>query len=561
MGEAVPDRELRGAGEPDRGELPQVEELMRALSTAVRNYRLYGGSGAALDRFVENLRHRLAAVWEIAPSLRLEVAEDALLWDGERVYPVGDTAAELAFLFYKDGIREITLLPGLEGEIGALLAVLGRAPQLRAEEDDLITLLWEANLTSFRYEYVELSPEGTELEAGVGAPPAPIDAAAVRTAAAAPIAPQGIRPDDFQETLYFLDDSELRRLRQEIQRESDRDLWGGVLAALFDRLEDGAPERQARIVRLLAEILPTMLGGGELERAAEVLRELRQLTSQPGLLDPAARAEIESVSGQLAQPETIVELLKALEGNPQALRDEAVADLLGFFPPAALAPLTRALEGVGRPDVRRALEAAVDRLANANREALLALLADPDPGVVAGAARRVGQIGVGAAAPTLARLLDHPEPAVRLAAIEALAQLRAAVAGTALAARIEDPEREVRIAAVRALAALGYGGARAALEEALGSRRLRAADRAEKVAFYEAYGRLAGAEAVPLLARTLSGRKLLGRGESPELRACAALGLAQVRHPSAQAALLAAANDPEAVVRSAVQRALRQEAR
>jgi HEAT repeat protein len=62
---------------------------------------------------------------------------------------------------------------------------------------------------------------------------------------------------------------------------------------------------------------------------------------------------------------------------------------------------------------------------------------------------------------------------------------------------------------------------------------------------------------VPVLERILNGRSWLGRRESAEIRACAALGLGKVRHPAAEKALNAAAADPDPVVRSAVGRALK----
>jgi HEAT repeat protein len=115
------------------------------------------------------------------------------------------------------------------------------------------------------------------------------------------------------------------------------------------------------------------------------------------------------------------------------------------------------------------------------------------------------------------------------------------------------------MAAARALGSLEHAAARPALEAAIQGKRLKAADRSEKIAYFEALGRVGGAEAVPFLDKLLNGRGWLGRGETSEIRACAALGLARVRHPSARNALETAAADPDPVVRTAVARSLRGE--
>jgi hypothetical protein len=101
------------------------------------------------------------------------------------------------------------------------------------------------------------------------------------------------------------------------------------------------------------------------------------------------------------------------------------------------------------------------------------------------------------------------------------------------------------VAAARALGTLRYAPARARLEAALDSKRLRDSELSERIAFFEAYGGVAGAEGVPLLDRVLNGKSWLGRRESGETRACAALGLGRIRHPAAEKALNAAAADAD----------------
>lgn len=550
------------SSEPTAAEIARVEELIRAISTALRSYRLYGGESPMLERFLTAVKDRFQEIWQSAPDLKLAVEEHRFLWEGQVVFPLGGDTGDLPFLFYKDGVRGIEFLPGFEEDVPGFLSVVARASQVREEEDDLVTLLWQQDLDYLRYHFVELSAETVELAGSPTPPPAEVDAKEVREAAAAPPEPEerGFKPEDFQETLYFLDEAELRRLADEVRRESERDLWADVVTALFDRLEDGDGARQLRILRLFGELLPSMLGAGRLDRAASMLEELVELASRPGLLPPEVLRQMRDLFSQLADPDTVQQLVQTLEDSPAALGGVHLKTLLGFFPPESLAPLMRSVEAVTRPDVRRMLEQAVERLATGHRDVVVGLLKESDPMIVAGAARWVGRLQVGGATQELARLLQDPSPPVRLAAIDSLQELRAATAGKSILGLLDDSDREVRVAAARALSALEFAGARAPLEELVTSKRMRSAERTEKIAIFEAYGRLAGAEGVTLLDRILNGKSWLGRAESAEVRACAALALARVRHPSARVALSAAANDDDPVVRSAVARALREEA-
>ena len=90
--------------------------------------------------------------------------------------------------------------------------------------------------------------------------------------------------------------------------------------------------------------------------------------------------------------------------------------------------------------------------------------------------------------------------------------------------------------------------------------KLKNADLTEKMVFFEAYGSLAGANGIPLLEKMLTPKGLLAKREDPETRACAAMALGKIRSPQARAVLERAAQDKEALVRNAVNRALRESA-
>jgi HEAT repeat protein len=551
----------RDVDAPSESDVALVEDLLRALSTALRSHRLYGGNGPMLERFVGALHQKLQSLWRVLPELRLEIGERRMWWEGRVVYPTGDASGDLPFLFYRDGIRELVFLPGFEGEeLERFLNTVATASQLQRTEDDLVTLLWERSFSLLRYRTVDISLEegGMELPHAPDGTPEPVNAQAMREEVGGEQVSQGLSADDFKETLHFLDEADLRRLVEEVEREDTRDLWADLLAALLDRLEDGTLDRQVRIVRILTELLPSLLAVRQFSHASALFGEMVEIASRDGVLGPAVLRELRTFFAQLADASTLEQLVDAVSESVGEGDKESVVDLFGYLPPEALAPLLRIGESVSRSDVRRLLSQATGRLATAHPQVVVGLLRGADPAVVAGALHWVAALGVGGIDGEVVRLLESPEPRVRMAAIGALLELGAVSAADALIKALEDPEREVRIAAANGLGAFSIPAAREGLEAALTSKRLRVADQSEKVVFFEAYGRVAGEQAVAFLNRIINARSWLGRGESPEMRACAALALAQIRHPDARAALAAAAKDKDPVVRSAVARALRQ---
>jgi HEAT repeat protein len=122
----------------------------------------------------------------------------------------------------------------------------------------------------------------------------------------------------------------------------------------------------------------------------------------------------------------------------------------------------------------------------------------------------------------------------------------------------EDTDRQVRVAAVRAIGARGYKGALKRIEAVVLGKTVKGMDLTEKMAFFEAYGSIAGTNALKVLSSILLQRGLLKMKEPPETRACAAMALGRIRTAEARELLQRASDDKELVVRNAVNRALRE---
>ena len=149
------------------------------------------------------------------------------------------------------------------------------------------------------------------------------------------------------------------------------------------------------------------------------------------------------------------------------------------------------------------------RSRNSTTSAVVELLEDDDAVLAAGALRLAGEMQITEAVPALVGLLAHADPAMRFAAIEAAISLKASIAADALEQTLDDPERDLRVAAARALGALEHRPAAKVLATKIESKETRVADISEKVAFFEAFGMVAGDDGVDLLDRLLNGKRFL----------------------------------------------------
>jgi hypothetical protein len=550
-----------------------IADLFAAMDKAVRSQRLYQTNNPMYHGFIAAAQTAFRKLWESTSSLTAGVEENAFRWYG-RTFAAGEGRDSLPFLFYKDGIRFVTFLPGFEDELEKFLDVVNSARALdHNSDDDMVTLLWQSEFGSFQYSYVDALAEGLKVPqshvpklAGVELTLTPEDAAGatqpeeVPESARLDSAPSSvagmISRGDFEETLYFLEPTELARLHDEVELEWKRDVKRDVLNALFDRLEDGLPEWREEILRILRQMLPVFLGAGDIASATRIVVELNAILDS-GRLEGELAEEARALFLELSEPAVLTQLLQSLQHGGIDPSGNELGIFLKHLQPAAMPVLLAAIERGDEGVLQDRLRTAMEGLASAHHAELVRLLAHDDVDVLRGAARLAGRLGMPSAAAPLGALLSHAELSVRRAAVDALIRIRTANALESLRQALADEDRDIRVAAARGIAGARYTPARAWFEKLIASREVRGADLTEMMAFFEAYGSVADDASVPMLDRMLNGRRLFGR-ESAELRACAAMALGRIGSPAARASLERAGGETNPIIRNAVAKALRE---
>jgi len=559
--------------EADDLPISQVKALFVILGKALRAFQLYDDNNPVRKRFVDNLREAFEGLWTEIEGLNLAVEEDRFVMAGEEVYHSTLRSDSLSFLLYKDGIRDISFLPGVEGdELDRFLGLLQRAKMLKsAEADDVLTMLWEEDFQCFKWVYVDQLGEGVVLpEARPEEERGDLDKVyAVETeidSADEEMAEQGGQPSappppkvgsDFNPALFSLDLAEKEQLETELRAEMERDLRHDVLSALFDRLEEPEyPERQSEIVVIFRELIPNFLSRGAVPAAAAVLEELSAVRRTPGAMNEALQLECDRLLDEVSSPETIEQLVRALQDGTVDVAAEVLEQLLKHLRAGALPVLLRAVEQEIDETLREMLRTAIRGIAAEHQDALLDLLDDVNPPVVSGAVRLVAELKIVETAPRVAMLMSHMDGGVRLASVEAAVKLAAPSSTAGLTALLSDSAYYVRLAASRGLAELNHVDATSALEQVVKGKEIRLAHLAEKIAFFESYAALGGGKAVEVLGGLLNRKGFFGRREPSEIRACAARALGKIGLPKARDALGASKNERDVLVRTAVREAI-----
>jgi HEAT repeats len=542
----------------------QVAELIQAMAKALRAFQMYLPNNPIYQRAIQNVRAGLKPVWAATDELVLKVAETELIWEEQVVYRQINKNESIAWTLYKDGMRELTIYRGAEDEeLPRFLESVNKARFLATDAgDDLLTLLWALEFENIKYHFVDFFAEGGGELPGPSGPAGGTGSAEERKSLAAEEAAAKAKSmidlEEIDSTLYFLDEQEISYLAGELEDEYKRDVRGSALNVLFDLMET-QPEGGVRdeVLGVLEQLFPNLLTSRDFQSAAGILRETKLLKDKATNLRMEQVHRLDGFVVRLSEGAVLGQLLQSLDEASGLGLESHAADVLTGLRATALEPLVSWLPNLSSEPLRKMIEQVVDKLASNNTAEVQRLLRSPDSQALPGIVAICGRLQLHQAVPAFTEVIGHPDAAVRLAAVQTLGVLGTPGAMTLLERALDDADRQVRVAAVRAVGTRGYKGALKRIEGVVLGKSAKAMDLTEKMAFFEAFGAIAGANGLKALGGILLQRGLLKMKEPPETRACAAMALGRIKTPEARELLQKAAEDKDLVVRNAAARALR----
>jgi hypothetical protein len=538
-----------------------VTDLVRQFGKAVRAHQLYLPNNPMHARALDAAKEAFVAVWKETDSFVITIDDSTLSWEGRVVLEEpGRNSDSIPWLLYKDGVRELVFHRGFEeAELLVLLTLMQRARLATAGDDDLLTFLWEHDFSRLQYRYIDLAEGVVSLDTIRGEQQDTISSPSKVEAEVQELATSSItRMDEYDSTLYFLDEAEIEYLQDEIRRDFGTDLRPQVIAALLDTYEQ-EPDDEVReeIAGILDNFFLLLLSLAQFHTAAFLIREARITAARTRTILPEQKQRLIQLVDRLSDKEALEQLLHALEETPLRGAQHDLQELFAQLLPEALETV---LSWIGRSrntELRALLETAGSTLAVAHTGELVRLIASENQVVAFEAIRRAGAMRTSAAVTALSGILSNGNPEMRLAGVAALSEIGSPGALQVLERAVFDEDPDIRVATVRVLGVRKHRPALKAIEAHLRTRELRESPLTEKMAFFESYGSICGDEGVPYLSDILNSRRILGRREDGEIRACAAMALGKIGTDTAMSALQKGLADKDAVVRNAVSRAVR----
>jgi hypothetical protein len=419
---AVPDATLKAAAW-------WVAQLARTLKTC----RLYDASNPTVVKFRDELAVSAHKLVEEHGALRLRFESADVTLEGHSLHPARSRDDNLAYPFHRDGVRGLTLNPGVDADevnaiVDAVLAVTGQ----NLDDGDLVTLLWESNLRHVDIDYIpaegdvgdSASPAGEDEKgpllpwpsASAGeTPPAGEEGAAAKAAGRSEDWQVGDATVEVEASFVELDalaPSEVERFRGEYQREHEVPPVTAALAiASACRRANSNENDRTEISRFVPRVLRGALTLGAWPEARAALHAIRAAGD--------SQWSEETFIQELMQPITVQRTVEKLDTQGEA----GLAEFLGFAEEvgdAGIDWITLVLSESQQRQTRLALAQAIAGRCHDNPERLAPWLADGRWYVVRNIVHILGWIGGADTVGLLSTALKHPDSRVREQVVGAL---------------------------------------------------------------------------------------------------------------------------------------------
>lgn len=550
-----------------RALLAQARETFRELEKLTKNIGLYGRGHQSVARFRERLFVAVQALIGEAPQVDFQIGPYDFTMFEQSVYQNPNPERNFVYRFYLDGVRHIVLHHGVtREELDAFVDVLlvdWDDPSLF--EDDVVTLLWQADFEHIQYVLIdnfdEDAREGEErlyTVAGVveqvrasapdapppnpagpppipGGPPPPPGAAPRMRDRGRPIrrvdlSAAGLSEADlerFVESPFAMDEAEFHTLERVIHTHG-RETLEKFIEILFKvnlSEPDTTGDRAGRMVGLFDRIADLLLDSGRLGELERLMRKVRLLTGPRGRELPENLRAIHRIFAHWSSPAFAQRVLDPLVEDPHHRYAPSILAICALLEPTAIGPIAKAAGTVRSAEVSEPLYRLTARMLPGQERVVIELLREVDAAHAHALLRLLTTVGDARHRPAAARAaMANPEPKVRFEGLSVLPLVDEPLVLDLLFAALEDPARMVRSKAIHVIARISRPEVHRRVLACIDQKGFADFDLAEKRRYFAAAA-LTGDPRERCVALFESGGLIRSRGQD-ELRHCAVVALA-----------------------------------
>lgn len=530
-----------------------AKDVIQSLVKAKKIIRLYPENNPIYAKTIEENFSKFADFFNYRDELTLKITQNEMLLDSVQVYHNPESEDNLALFFFRDGLRELSFKKGLSREeLEEFFKTITLDFDREADEDDIVTLLWEKDFQNIKYivdEIFLMEDEDYESKAV-----AEIKSKAPRDDAFLEVYTDVLNAKDIGDIpIVNLTDKDIQLLIKEIERDqSDKTRkFSEILFKMLLNAESQAEYEDA--YDFLKDTIVHCLKHGDLKVFVDILKRAKGIAESPTIS--------ENIKNQIARllrvansDESIRYIGEIFDSN---IDKNILNEYIRFLDKNAIPLFISLLGERDTISARKKVISILIQLGKDDIQSIASALHDTRWYVVRNIIYILRQIGDEGVVEYILNTVRHEDVRVRKEAIKALGELKNPLALRALRECLNDTDITIKKSAVRAIATIGSETAKRMLLERVSEKSFRDRDFDEKKEFFEVLAQWNDPDVVDFMMRTLKKRSFFKRARSDENRACAAHSLGLMGNKDALPTLYKLKDSRNKLLRDSVNTAIK----
>jgi hypothetical protein len=425
-----------------------ISDFLQSLLNAKKMVNLYQKNNPMYSKAIDNLFTKATDIFHQTGDIVLKIEPQTLFVNNEQVYSSQEQHNNFAFLFFKEGLRELTFKKDVtKEELEDFLNIISLDDK-ELLDNDIVSLLWDRNFQNIRHvvdENVFAEEDGYESKATQQV----LEQSTPQDKIMAAYNDAFTTEDVTQLEIESPTESDYEDVKIRLERDAEIRLYK-IINILFELFWQARGKDELDVITSITKsLIGYLVSNGYMENLIDILKKIN-ITSNDEDLPVEIKESLKEIVYHAGSPD-IVKAMGPFIDNRTDVDEETLNEFVAYLEKNAIQSFIELLGELKNYSSRKMVIHILTELGRKDIDILLNGLADKRWYLVRNIVLIIKQIGDMEAAYQLIMKVKHTDIRVKTEVIKTIGDLKILQAISFLEQSLNAAEQQVRIAAVRAI--------------------------------------------------------------------------------------------------------------